>query len=139
MTQYSILGRLKLMTELDEAAALAALPFCAAAMEQLLPQIKTECGNDPRLDQAGAAIAFCLLAQRAQSSDDDNIASFKAGDITVTKQGAFGKDRLAQAEQLRKTAMEDIQGLLCDTGFYAKDVAYKAAPPVHKRRRRHGQ
>ena len=125
MTQYSILGRLRLMVELDEQAAMEALPFCAAAMEQLAPQLKTECRNDPRLDQAGAALACCMLLRRAQEGtaqgEFDGIASFKAGDITVTKQqgGSSGKDRVAWAEQARKAAMEDIRDLLKDRGFYA--------------------
>jgi len=141
MTQYSILGRLRLMVELDEAAAMEALPFCAAAMGQLAPRLKVECRNDPRLDQAAAAMACCMLLQRAQntqtpqggSAEDGfgGISSFKAGDITVTKQqakpeGSSPKDRLAYAEQARKAAMEDIRDLLKDTGFYAGTLKAQA-------------
>ena len=126
MTQYSILGRLKLLMELDEQAAMEALPFCAAAMEQLMPQIKNECKNDPRLDQAAAAMACCTLLRRARD-DGDGIAGFKAGDITVTKQQGGGKDCAARAEQARKAAMEDIRGLLKDTGFFAGQTAFTPA------------
>ena len=126
MTQYSVLGRLRLMVELDETGAAEALPFCAAAVEHLLPQLKPACGNDPRLDQAAAAIACCLLLQRGADGNSDDglngISSFKAGDITVTKQGADSKNwtaRMAQAEQARRAAMEDIRELLKDHGFFA--------------------
>ena len=162
MTQYSILGRLRLMVELDEQSAMEALPFCAAAMEQLAPRLKVECRNDPRLDQAAAAMACCMLLQRtqnAQGAQDDAsqdgfgaISSFKAGDISITKgqakqEKSSPKDRMAYAEQARKAAMEDIRDLLRDTGFYAGQVSFKKAPPVppsqakgadRKGRRRHG-
>jgi len=137
MTQYSILGRLRLMVELDEEGAREALPLCAAAMEQLAPRLRVECRNDPRLDQAAAAMACCMLLQRAQGADtsDDggdfgDIASFKAGDITVTKRERGGasspKERMAYAEQARKTALEDIRDLLRDTGFFAGQTEFKA-------------
>ena len=142
MTQYSILGRLRLMVELDEQAAMDALPFCAAAMEQLIPQLKVEGRNDPRLDQAGAAMACCMLLRRAQEGDaqgdSDGIASFKAGDITITKRqgGGNAKDRMAWAEQARKAAMEDIRDLLKDTGFYAGQTDFFADDKKKGRKKR---
>jgi len=139
MTQYSILGRLRLILDLDEQAAMEALPFCAAAMEQLTPQLKIECRNDPRLDQAAAAMACCMLLRRAQGGDDaqGEISSFKAGDITVTKKqgGGNAKDRITQAEQARKTAMEDIRALLKDTGFHAQQTAFAAGEKKKGRRK----
>ena len=127
MTQYSILGRLKLMLELDEAGAMEALPFCAAALEQLLPQVKYEHRKDPRLDQAAAAMACRWLLQRGKAGDSfDGISSFKAGDITVTKKQDNAKDSMAWAELARKSAMEDIRPLLKDTGFYAGETSFRA-------------
>jgi len=150
MTQYSVLGRLRLMLELDEAAAMEALPACAAAMEQLIPRLKVECRNDPRLDQAAAAMACCMLLQRVRASNDqdgqnddsDGIASFKAGDITITKQPRQAKkpetspkDRIAWAEQARRAAMEDIRDLLKDTGFFAGQTAFAAGEKKKGRRK----
>jgi len=140
MTQYSILGRLRLMLELDEQAAMDALPFCAAAMEQLIPQLKIECRNDPRLSQAGAAIALCMLLQRQADSGGafDGISSFKAGDIMITKKQGGGneKDRMAWAEQTRKAAMEDIRNLLKDTGFYAGQTSFAQEAKKKGRKKR---
>jgi hypothetical protein len=122
MTQYTILGRLRLMAGLDDDDAREALPLCAAALEQLLPQLKPRANpHDPRLDQAAAAMAFCMLLQRGGGEDD--VTGFKAGDITVTKRGRE-KDRLAQALQLKKAALEDARELLRDTGFYVREVGY---------------
>ena len=149
MTQYSILGRLRLMVELDEEAAMEALPACAAAMEQLVPRLKVECRNDPRLDQAAAAMACCMLLQRLRENDDpgeqgefDGISSFKAGDITITKQPrqtnkpeTSPKDRVAWAEQARRAAMEDIRDLLKDTGFYAGQTSFTAGEKKKGRRK----
>jgi len=124
MTPETILDRLKLMTEIDDDAA--ALPVCQAAMEQLAAGLKPRCNKqDPRLLQAGAAIALCmLLLQEGNGIDMDGIASFKAGDITVTKKGGQ-TGRLANAERLKAQALEDIRELMRDTGFYAHSAPFK--------------
>jgi hypothetical protein len=72
-----------------------------------------------------------MLLQRAQTGGgDDDIAGFKAGDITVTKrQGTGAKERLAHAEQTRAAAMEDIRPLLKDTGFFAGRTEYTPPAP----------
>lgn len=122
MTPFTILGRLRLMTELDDDAAREALPHCQAAMEQVLAMLRPLCDRkDPRLAQAAAAIALCMLLMQNEKGED-GVASFKAGDISVTK---TQKDRLANAERLKKAALEDIRELLRDTGFYAHSAPYK--------------
>ena len=128
MTQYTILGQLRLLTELDEEAARGALPFCAAALEQLLPKLKPNViRDDPRLSRAAAAMALCMLLQRRENSKDDDsdfdgIESFKAGDIAITKKGKIkdakkDRDRLAHAVKERDAALADAAELLRDTGF----------------------
>jgi len=135
MTPYTILGRLRLLTELDDEAARAALPFCEAAMEQLLAGLdKKSDRKDPRLTQAGAAIAFCmLLLQEDSAKGEDGIASFKAGDITVTKKETPRKDIMAKAERLKAEALEDIRPLMRDTGFYARSM------PLRKIKQKRGK
>ena len=128
MTQYTVLGQLKLLIELDDGAARDALPCCAAAMEQLLPRLKPHCIRmDPRLDRAAAADALCMYLMRRENGENDGegIASFKAGDITVTKQGKGAKDRLAQAQKERGAAFADIAELLRDTGFQVRTTRVK--------------
>jgi len=110
-------------------------------MEQLLPQLKIECRNDPRLNQAGAAMACCMILQRQADSGgeaSDGISSFKAGDIMITKkQGVSNKkDQMAWAEQARKAAMEDIRPLLKDTGFYAGQTDFFAEDKKKGRKKR---
>ncbi|MDR0531791.1 MAG: hypothetical protein LBG83_07000 [Oscillospiraceae bacterium] len=126
MTQYSILGRLRLMTQLDDEQAMAALPLCAAAMEQLLARLKPGANRgDPRLDQAGAAAALCMLLLREENtSADEGFSSFKAGDITVTKKEKANAARMAAAEQLRAQALEDARELLRDTGFFSGSTKF---------------
>ena len=129
MTQYTILGRLRLLIDIeDDEAAKALLPWCAAAFAQLTPQVKPGRGNDPRLDQAGAALALCMLLQSGGSGGDD-VASFKAGDITITKRDKDGKDRLSQAMQAKKAAFEEARELLRDTGFFVGEVRFKNTAP----------
>jgi len=118
MTQFTVLGQLRLLTELDEAQAREALPFCASALEQLLPRLRPNAiRDDPRLSRAAAASALCMLLQRRENSNADDVDSFKAGDITVTRHGKAARDRLSMAIQERETAFADIAELLRDTGF----------------------
>ena len=127
MTQYTILGRLRLLAELDEARSHEALPYCAAAMHQLLPRLKPAVlRDDPRLDRAAAAMALCMLLLRGESGDNDGIESFKAGDISITKKhGGSTNDRLAAAQKEREAAMADIAELLRDTGFQVRTTRVK--------------
>ena len=127
MNQYTILGRLRLMTELGEGGERDALPYCAAAMAQLLPKLKPSASReDPRLDRAAAAEALCMLLLRGENEDGDGIESFKAGDIAVTRQGkAAAKERMAWATKERDAAFADIAQLLQDTGFQVKTARVK--------------
>ena len=118
MTQHTVLGQLRLLTELDDEQALAALPLCAAAAEQLRPRLKPGCSRfDPRLNRAAATAALVMLLQRQENSEGDGIESFKAGDITVSKQGRAARDRLRIAIEERDAAMRDIAELLQDRRF----------------------
>ena len=123
MNQHTVLGQLRLLTELDEAQVHEALPFCAAAVEQLLPRLKTdEDGKminrrDPRLSRAAATAALVILLQRRENSEGDGIESFKAGDITVSKRGQASRDRLRMAIAERDDAFCAIAELLKDTSF----------------------
>ena len=126
MTQYTVLGRLKLMVGLDDEAAREALPLCAAAVAQLLPQVKPgRSPLDPRLDNAAACMARCMLLARGEAGEADGIESFKAGDIMVTKKDKSRAALLKAAETERTKAFEDARELLRDTGFYVREVKFK--------------
>ena len=133
MTQYTILGRLRLMADFEnDDAAKEALPYCAAALEQLLPQIKPRANlRDPRLDQAAAATALCMLLGRGGGEDD--VVGFKAGDITITKRDKGGRDSFSQALQIKQAAFEDTRELLRDTGFYVKETSFRGSSPQASR------
>jgi hypothetical protein len=131
MSQGTVLGQLRLLTELDDEAALAALPFCAAALAQLHPLLKPNADlNDPRVDRAAAGIAHCLLLQRAESklaAEEERIESFRAGDITIrnkTEDAAFLR-RFERAERLRAEGLAAVAPLLRDTGFAACSTAFQ--------------
>lgn len=127
MNQHTVLGQLRLLTELDDQQALDALPFCAAAAEQLRPRLKPDCSRpDPRLSRAAATAALVMLLQRRENSESDGIESFKAGDITVSKRGTVARDRLRIAIEERDAAMRDIAELLTDTRFEFKTTQVKS-------------
>ncbi|MDR2753036.1 MAG: hypothetical protein LBB50_01855 [Oscillospiraceae bacterium] len=124
MTQYTILGRLRLMTALDDEGARNALPLCQAALLQLLPQVRRGANHeDPRLDQLAATAAFCMLLQR-ETTADEAYAGFKVGDISVTKKTPNPREGLARAEALRAQACAEARDLLCDTSFFAGTKAF---------------
>ncbi|MDR3313152.1 MAG: hypothetical protein LBS96_01700 [Oscillospiraceae bacterium] len=130
MSQGTVLGQLRLLTELDDEAARAALPFCAAALAQLHPLLRSDANpDDPRIDRAAAGIAYCLVLQRAESraaaEEDAQIESFKAGDITVRKRGeeAFLR-RIERAERLRAEGLAAVAELLRDRGFAVRTTAF---------------
>ena len=127
MNPYTILGRLRLMANLDDDDAVKAFPLCQAALEQLLARLKPGCGReDPRLVQAGAAMALCMLLAREATSGGEEFSSFKAGDISITKQDHKSQnDRLAKAERMKAEALEDIRELLRDTGFFAHSAPFR--------------
>jgi hypothetical protein len=130
MTPYTILGSLRLLTELDDDGAQRALPFCQAAFEQLMMQLKPGCDqNDARLSHAAAAIALCMLLLQGENGGGEDFSSFKAGDITITKQDKTKKDCLAKAERLKADALNGIQDLLRDTGFFAGSALFGKRKP----------
>jgi len=123
MNQHTVLGQLRLLTELSEEQAHEALPYCASAVEQLLPRLKTDENGeflnrgDPRLSRAAATAALVMLLQRRENTESDGIESFKAGDITVSKRGQASRDRLRMAIAEREDAFCAIAALLKDISF----------------------
>ncbi|MDR2646541.1 MAG: hypothetical protein LBB67_00210 [Oscillospiraceae bacterium] len=123
MSQWSTLGQLRLLTHLDDNAARDALPFCASALAQLSPLLKDGVSpDDPRVDAAAASIAHYMLLMHQESIGDD-IAVFKAGDISVHKNERA--KRIAMAATMRDNALAAAQTLFRDTGFAADSVAYR--------------
>jgi len=126
LNQHTVLGQLRLLMELDDQQAHDALPFCAAAAEQLIPRLKRGIPtHDPRLSRAAATAALCMMLTRLENEQGDGIESFKAGDITVSKHGRASRDRLRIAIEERNAAMLDIAPLLADTSFNVKSTNVK--------------
>ena len=128
MNQHTVLGQLRLLVEMTDEEAHEALPFCAAAAEQLLPRLKRNeegerlNGNDPRLSRAAACAALVMLLNQRENSQGDGVESFKAGDITVNKRGQAARDRLRIAIAERDAAMADIAELLRDNRWAFESV-----------------
>ena len=79
------------------------------------PQVSED---DPLVAQTAAALArFALFTQ--QVGDADRFSSFKAGDLTVTKDR---KAELAFETQLRDEALAAAACILKDGGFFFETV-----------------
>lgn len=114
MTEWTVLGSLCEITTLDADERAAVLPLCRSALQSLLPQCKS--GTDPddiRIARAAAAGAFYQWTLRS-ISQEQNVTSFKAGDVTISQSAAAA---LELAERIRKDAYIAVLPLLNDPYF----------------------
>ncbi|MDR1464934.1 MAG: hypothetical protein LBJ11_06515 [Oscillospiraceae bacterium] len=121
MSQWGVLGQLRLLTVLDEEGAREALPFCAAALAQVRATLRADAGEDPRIDRAAAGLAFYMMTLREENGE--GILSFRAGDIAVSRKDAAA--RLRAAEEVRDEGMTLIASLQRDEGFCAGQTVFR--------------
>ena len=94
-------------------------PLCTAAVNELLPRVKSEgVHSDVRLVGLAAAMAnYRLCAKKARNSD--GVTSFKAGDVTVSVSASA---LMEQAEKDRRDALIAAVPLLKDDEFLFRRV-----------------
>ena len=112
MNQWTVLDSLRQITHLDEQGAVSkALPLCEAAVKTLQKRKKDNAdSDDPRLIKAAAAIAYYDLTV-LNTSDEDGTASFKAGDVTVSRSTSV---MLERASLIKNEAILQALPLLRD-------------------------
>ena len=115
----TVLFRLRQLVTLDEEGAENALPLCVLCLEEVKSRLKKNAdGNDPRLAQAAAALAYYRTVLR-DAADSDGTTSFKAGDVTVTRTPAA---MLEIAVGIRDEAFAQASDLLTDRDFLFRQV-----------------
>ncbi len=95
-------------------------PLCAAAAKELEAKIKEgiDC-SDIRLINAGAAMVNYRLCLKRTSADEE-VTSFKAGDVTVSISPSAVIER---AEKEKSDALIEVLPLLRDDGFVFRQVS----------------
>ncbi len=95
-------------------------PLCAAAAKELEYRLKegVDC-SDIRLINAGAAMVNYRLSMK-KANTDENVTSFKAGDVTVSLSPSAIIER---AEKEKSEALLSAIPLLRDDGFVFRQVS----------------
>lgn len=119
ITQWTVLSSLRLITVLDEEGAAASLPLCLTSLEEVRARLKDGAdANDPRLERAAAGLAFYKLMIR-RISEDGTVASFKAGDVSVSQKSG---ELLDLAVKVRNEALAAAVPLLNDDLFLFRKI-----------------
>ena len=119
MNEWTVLECLHTLLPLADAQRAEALPLCRAAADEILERVKPDADpDDPRLSRAAAGIAYhyWTLRQNAQNAD---VSFFKAGDVTVHRDGTPPEARSAQ---IRDELLGPALPLLRDERFLFRVV-----------------
>lgn len=117
MDLQKIYNRLLMMTGEEENQELL-LTLCSAAAADIRRKVRDGCDQqEERLNAAAAGLAYYMLALIKYGGE--GTASFKAGDITVTRKGEAA---IRLAEQVRDTYYQLAADLLEDTDFLFRKV-----------------
>ncbi len=113
-TGWNVLSRFRQLITTDDSEAEKILPLCIVNLQRITAVLSDKADEDDvRITEAAAALTYYDYALKL-SSEFDNIESFKAGDITVSK---TTHSLLESAETVKKNALLELTPLLCDTNF----------------------
>lgn len=95
------------------------MPLCAAAAKEIEVRMRNNADcSDIRLINAGAAIVNYRLCMK-KCGTDENVTSFKAGDVTVSMSPSAAIER---AEKEKSEALMEALPLFRDEGFVFRQV-----------------
>ena len=114
MDAWAVLNTLRTLPVPQSAESSLLITLCRTAIDELQPRVRPDADpDDPRLLRAAAGIACMLCACRPVDNDDD-VAYFKAGDVTVRRNAS---DALRIARELRDEGLIAALPLLRDDAF----------------------
>lgn len=118
-TSWNVLARFRQLVDIDDKEAEKLLPLCVVNLHRVNSQLREDVNSDDvRIAQAAAALTYYDYAVRL-SFETDNVTSFKAGDITVSKTTTSLTEN---AEKLKKDALLELVPLMKDTNFVFLNV-----------------
>lgn len=113
MTDYGLIkNELMLIMDIDENEAGKYDRYIENAAQSVSSSlIQSEYENDYRVVHLCAVKVYYQLVLMQKT--DDSITSFKAGDVSYTKDSSFNM----QARELLSLALQDCRGIVSDSGF----------------------
>lgn len=131
MTAWEVKDYLSHLTCWEENEEESILSLCKASLNEIHSMLKADADRaDVRIASAAAANAcYKLLLKRSFSSSQEDITSFKAGDVSITQGNRNQYERsLDKAEKLYHEALRSIIPLCRDNGFAFENVKIKVIP-----------
>ncbi len=118
-TSWNVLARFRQFINLDDTEAEKLLPLCVVNLHRINAQLRDDVNTDDiRITEAAAALTYYDYTVRL-SSETDDVTSFKAGDITVSKTTSSLTEN---AEKMKKDALLELAPLMKDTTFIFLNV-----------------
>lgn len=109
-----VFSQIEKLTELDDDGKNKMEAFCESAVATLNSRIRADAdGKDIRLIMAAASLAYYRYLQ-ASFSENDELISMKAGDVTVKCDYSVA---LKKMQALSEDLLRDAGELLSDTAF----------------------
>ncbi len=118
-TSWNVLSRFRQFVNLDEYEAEKFLPLCIVNLKRIQAQLRDDAdADDIRIQEAAACLTYYDYAVML-SSETDDVTSFKAGDITVSKTTSSLTEN---AEKMKKDALLELTPLMKDTHFVFMNI-----------------
>ncbi len=117
---WEVAKALGLLTEIDEEEKECIEAVCQQALDEINAKLKPDVElTDPRITSAATGVAFYnLCIKRSAGRKENDMSSFKAGDLSVSfNEGGFS-EQLSLAKEIRDKATLDLTPLLADNGFF---------------------
>lgn len=119
MTKWNVLENLKRLMPMEEEVIEKALPICSQCLEEIRENLRDDADeNDKRIAVAAAGLAYYQL-MIASISADDAVTSFRAGDVTVSKNPVA---IMETAANIRDEALARAVPVLKDRDFLFRQV-----------------
>ncbi len=119
MTKWNVLEQLKRLMPMNEEAVEKAIPICGQCLEEIRGNLRDDADKeDKRIALAAAGLAYYQL-MIASISADDAVTSFRAGDVTVTKNPVA---IMEIAANIRDEALARAVPILKDRDFVFRQV-----------------
>lgn len=127
MTAWEVKDYLSHLTEWKKNAEEEILALCKASLKEIEAMLKPDADRtDVRIASAAAAVAYYKLTlKRSFSAENEEITSFKAGDVSITQSSKNNTKQLDKAEALYSKAFESIIPLCKDNSFAFENILIK--------------
>ncbi len=117
---WEVTEALSLLTDVAEGEKETVEAICQRCLDEICALLRPEAElTDPRIITAAAGKAlYNLCIKRAWSQQENNMTSFKAGDLSVSYNSLDIQQQLVSAKEISDNAMRELTPLLNDNGFY---------------------